>query len=647
MAFMLKCSWMQLKQKVTSKIKKIIKLPVWITIPAAFGLLSFIICFVAFFIEKPVQFSYGQETCAQQLTILPSVSKVSGNDNGFIVENKDALRLGELQFLSLRTCFSAKKVPNVGDVRIRIAPYGGWFAKKTFKLSVPQPPLVKVGVLTKLIPTAKPLVMALSDSDSVFNYQLEVEGKTADCPVKDSAIHCDIVSLHLLQDKNYDMKLVRFFESQRIATLVSKNIKTLNSTKVINSSVAQGQVIYDKPKSFTFDFDKGITKSSIILEKVEGDNRTPVPTIVSFKDKQASATIKDDLSRDSTYEFTINEFEAKDGSTLSEPYKLDFKMSDGPGVASVNVNAVGLPFSQTIVLTLDQSVIETQDITNFVSTSGIPTSISASKNQVFIRYDNAPICADLNIAIKPGLTSVNGIVQNDSWGFSTRTVCHTTLTIGYSVLGRPILAYIFGSGSTTVLFTGGIHGSEPSGSYIMYDFISYLEGNATKIPVNKKIVIVPEVNPDGLAASSRYNSNNVNIDRNFPSANWAADIDTSSGLVVGGGGSSALSEPETKALANLTASLQPRLEVSFHAKGNLVGANQSGDSVSIANQYASSVGYRSMIGQAEETMGYPITGEYEDWAGEQGIPAILIELPTSTGRHFWAHQSILWKMVNL
>jgi len=210
------------------------------------------------------------------------------------------------------------------------------------------------------------------------------------------------------------------------------------------------------------------------------------------------------------------------------------------------------------------------------------------------------------------------------------------------------LAYIFGSGSTTILFTGGIHGNELSGSYLMHDWISYLDSNAEAIPTDKKIVVVPDVNPDGLATSSRYNSNNVNIDRNFPSANWTADIDSSSGLVVGGGGASAMSEPETKALANLTTTLQPRLEVSFHAQGSLVGANQRGDSVSIGNLYASSVGYSSMIGHAEETMGYTITGEYEEWAGEQyGTPAILIELPSATGRYFWAHQSTLWKMVNI
>ena len=49
---------------------------------------------------------------------------------------------------------------------------------------------------------------------------------------------------------------------------------------------------------------------------------------------------------------------------------------------------------------------------------------------------------------------------------------------------------------------------------------------------------------------------------------------------------------------------------------------------------------------AEEIMGYTFSGQYETWISEQlGKPAILIELPTATGRYFSRHQSIMWQMV--
>jgi protein MpaA len=536
----------------------------------------------------------------------------------------------------------------VGDVKLSVALFNDWFAKDTYKINVPQPPSVQAISLSEPMSVTTPLNIVISSNDSIFDYQIEIDSKVASCPVKDLKISCDIASLNLLQGKVYSAKLFRMFGGKKVATIASRDITTVSATTVVSSSISQDQIIYDNTKIFSFEFDKNVIQGNITLEKVVGTERTLVPITFLFSDKTANVTVTGDWDRDTSYEFTIDRIEAQDNSSLAAPYKLGFVMSDGPIVISVSTDAVGAPFSQTIALTFDQVLSTDQDINNFVSTSGISTSISRSGNKVYVSYSNAPLCTDMNIYIKPGLLSNQNIIQDNSWSFSMRTICHTTSVIGYSVLGRPILAYIFGNGSTAILFTGGIHGNEPSGSYIMYDFISYLESNVTKIPGNKKIVIVPEVNPDGIAAFSRYNSNNVNIDRNFPSANWVTDIDSAGGLVLGGGGVSALSEPETRALADLTTSLQPRLEVSFHSQGSLIGTNQRGDSIAIGNMYASSVGYGSMIGYAEETMGYTITGEYEEWAGEQyGTPAILIELPSLAGQYFWAHQPILWAIVNI
>lgn len=525
---------------------------------------------------------------------------------------------------------------------------GSWFAQKTFKLNVPQPPSLQTEVLTNPISTIEPITLELSATDLVFNYQLKIGDIIAPCPIKDGKITCDILAFHLLQGENYTIELDRMFGQQKVANLSTKSIKTITATTVVSSSVQNDQIVFDNPKTFLFEFDKDIIQGDIVLEKVIGDTRVKAETATVFDKKQATVTLLGDLERGVLYEFTIDNIKSQDSSSLASKYKLDFTSSDGPIVISTDVDSISAPLTRTITLTFDQNLQVDQNITEFVNTTGIPTTITRLDNRVFIRYANAPLCTDLNINIKPGLSSNYGIVQNDPWSFSTRTVCRTTSTIGYSVLGRPILAHTFGSGGTTILFTGGIHGNEPSGSYIMYDFISYLESNARRIPTDKKIVIVPEVNPDGIATYSRYNFNNVNIDRNFPSASWVADIDSSSGLVIGGGGSSALSEPETRALADLTTSLQPRLEVSFHAQGSLLGANQLGDSIAIADMYASNVGYSSMIGHAEEVMGYTITGEYEEWMGEQyGTPAILIELPSASGSYFRDHQPTLWAIINI
>lgn len=191
-------------------------------------------------------------------------------------------------------------------------------------------------------------------------------------------------------------------------------------------------------------------------------------------------------------------------------------------------------------------------------------------------------------------------------------------------------------------------GSEPSGYTTMQAWVDYLMTYGYKIPGDKRVVIVPNTNPDGIASGSRNNANNVNIDRNFATANWKADIETNNGLLVNGGGTSAVSEPETAAVAALTRQLVPRLEVSFHSQGRLVGANKYGDSVAIGAVYASAVGYATMFYDAEAVMGYPMTGEYEDWMGESmGIPAILVELPSSSGNYLNAQLNALMKMLSV
>lgn len=637
---------MQLKQKVTSLLKKIRQLPVWITIPAAAVLVVFFVCIVIFFQEKTVTFSYSEKsTCVQHLTFLPSISKPTFDNSGFTVENRDILKLGSTQIFSQKTCFSAKKAPSKGDVRISIAPFGGWFAKKTFKLVIPQPPSLKLESLSRPIPIKKPLVINLSSTDTLFKYQIEVGNKSSQCPSKGSDIYCDLSPLHLLQGTKYSVKMARTFNSQRVSTIVSRDIKTLDSTEVVGTSVAQGQFVYDKPKTFSFTFNKDVANSSIILEKIEDSKRTLVASTSSFNAKQANLTVQDNLGRDALYEFTIDQLVAKDGSTLESPYKLSFNVSDGPSVVSVDADATPQPLSQTITLTFDQEILASQDISNFVSTNGIPTTISKSGNKVYINYSDAPMCTDLGIRVSGGLQSSYGVTQNDSWAFSTRTICHSVSSIGYSKEGRPILAYIFGSGSQIILFTGAIHGSELSGKYLMDAWINELEINARDIPSDKTIIVIPSLNPDGVAANRRTNSNNVDLNRNFPTIDWQTDIFTTSNQpFAGGGGSSPLSEPESKAISDYTIKLNPTLTMSFHSSAAYVIGNRAGNSNTLAATYAQMTGYRNMTGDGG-AFSYPITGTYDDWMNEKyGLKSVLVELSSSSYSEFSRNKAALWVM---
>ena len=637
---------MHVKQTIKIVLKKIQKLHTWIKVLIISVFVVVCLYLITFLSVKSVQFSYSQPTCVSQITLLPDTSKQVTGDSGFDVINEDAVKLNGISLLSLKTCFIAKKAPTVGNEKVSVAPYGiSWFAKKTFELSIPQSPDINLDILNTPILTTKSLSISLDAKDLVYSYRLIANDKIADCPIKDSAIVCDIAALGLAQGKSYDIELDRMFNQQKVQIIIKQTITTLSAVSIVSSSISSGQKVYDAPKVFTFTFDKDVISGDIKLEKVEGDKRTAVTLATSFSDKLATATIVSDLERSAAFEFTIDNVIAKDSSTLPDAYKLDFDTSGGPNVASVNVGRYGLPTTQTIVLTFDSTLSEGQDITKFITTTGIPTSISKSGNQVFIRYTDATVCTDLNINIKTGILSSYNVPQNNTWSFSTRTICHDTSTIGYSVEGRPIIAYTFGSGSQTILYIGNIHGNEKSTKYLMDAWVDELELNARNIPADKTIVVVSTMNPDGFAADRRNNSNNVDLNRNFPTIDWQTDIvDPANQPVLGGGGATALSEPESQAIENFTYQLNPRLIVSFHGNAGYAIGNQTGDSAALAAQYADLTGYQDMTGDGG-AFSYPITGTYDTWLQEEcGLPSVIVELSSNTNSQFNTNKAALWVM---
>ena len=337
----------------------------------------------------------------------------------------------------------------------------------------------------------------------------------------------------------------------------------------------------------------------------------------------------------------------ENGSSLAGPVNLSFQTSGGPKVTSVSAGSNSISRTATIIVTLDQPIDASVNPATYAHAIGVTTTVRRQSDTQLAFTIQGGDCAAFSLVVDKGVKGgLNGEPSKDAWKFRSRTICGYSWIIGQSVQGRPIVAYSFGSGATTVLFTGGMHGSEPSGYATMLALAQYLRAYGNIVPADKRIVIVPNTNPDAIAANSRNNSQNVNIDRNFPTADWEASIVTASGTLPTGGGVTAGSEPETVALMTLTRQLQPRLEVSFHAQGALVGANKFADSTAIGDMYASTVGYATMYYDAEAVMGYPMTGEYEDWMGESmGIPAILVELPTTSGNYLTSQFTALKKLL--
>lgn len=600
-----------------------------------------------FFIPKQATFAYSGETCARQFILFPSIQ--AKKSDTFDVEIKDTLSIGSFTYGATKVCFSPTQAPKQGNYRASVGMFGGWFMAKQFAIKVSSPPEIQ-GTVFKgdTISTALPLRVPLTMGDTTHTYTLTAGDQQTSCEGKDDAIECAVSSLGLHSETEYAVQLMRSFKGDSPTMVAEGTVTTLAPLHLQQGSVSEGTTLYDMPKSFTFTFDKPLKDASAVLEQKGEGGMTTLETKVQVEGTTVKVAFEKELPRKTAFALTLKQVVAETGNSLEAPIVTAFSTSGGPAPRDVSVGNSGVAQSAAIVVTLDQPLKEGVDITKVARVEGVSGSVELRSATEIVYTIRGGLCTAFSLVLDKGVPSGVNNELSEVWKFDSRTICGTSAVIGYSAKGRAIVAYYFGNGSKTVLFTGGMHGSEPSGYSTMQAWVQYLMAYGYKIPADTRVVIVPNTNPDGIAAGSRNSATNVNIGRNFPTANWKADIETTSGVLVNGGGTSAGSEPESKALIALTRQLRPRLEVSFHAQGRLVGANKYSDSVAIGNIYASMVGYQTMFYDAEAVMGYPMTGEYEDWMGEEmGIPAILIELPSPSGNYLSSQLNALLRMLSV
>ena len=136
---------------------------------------------------------------------------------------------------------------------------------------------------------------------------------------------------------------------------------------------------------------------------------------------------------------------------------------------------------------------------------------------------------------------------------------HTKL-LGRSWQGRPIVAVEVGDPSgTRVLVFGSIHGNETGG-------IAIARALERLSPHGLDLWIVPDLNPDGVAADTRHNAHGVDLNRNFP-VRWQP----MEGVYASG--PKPLSEREARIAHALILRLQPHVTIWFHQHLDMVWAS--------------------------------------------------------------------------
>jgi len=190
-----------------------------------------------------------------------------------------------------------------------------------------------------------------------------------------------------------------------------------------------------------------------------------------------------------------------------------------------------------------------------------------------------------------------------------------------TIEGRPIPYHVVGSGSETVMLLATIHGNEAAGTPVLERLLSQVAAEPTLLR-GRRLVVVPVVNPDGLAANRRRNARGVDLNRNFPSDNRQD----------GGDRGSALSEPETQALHQLITEFEPMVVVSVHGWLGLIDWDGPAESL------AAEMGALCQL-PAQRLGSRP--GSLGSFVGvDRQVPIITFELPSSARR---ASDDELWE----
>jgi murein peptide amidase A len=185
--------------------------------------------------------------------------------------------------------------------------------------------------------------------------------------------------------------------------------------------------------------------------------------------------------------------------------------------------------------------------------------------------------------------------------------------IGRSVQGRAIKVVRIGDPAAPrkVLVVGMIHGNEPEGRKIVDLLLTAVP------PPGVELLLVRDLNPDGLQRHTRQNAHGVDLNRN-----------SSQGRRFLGGpgtpyyaGPKAFSEPETRAIRTLILSVRPAVTVWYHQPFGLVDRPETGgDAISLLYSRISGLRFHPLTARP---------GSMSRWENVRVRPgsSIVVELP--------------------
>jgi protein MpaA len=187
------------------------------------------------------------------------------------------------------------------------------------------------------------------------------------------------------------------------------------------------------------------------------------------------------------------------------------------------------------------------------------------------------------------------------------------LLLGRSADGRPIQAYRVGNPhGIPVLVVGAIHGNETAG-------IAVAQALERTSPRDLDLWIVPDLNPDGVAAGTRGDANGVDLNRNF-SWRWRR----MSGVYESG--PRPFSEREARIARDLILRIHPHVTIWFHQHLDMVWASGGDRRIEKTFARVSGLPYHPMP---------QLAGSATTWQNTtlKGTTAFVAELPAGPARN--------------
>jgi hypothetical protein len=124
--------------------------------------------------------------------------------------------------------------------------------------------------------------------------------------------------------------------------------------------------------------------------------------------------------------------------------------------------------------------------------------------------------------------------------------------IGASVKNLPIIKLEFGSGKTRVMMWSQMHGNESTTTKALFDLINYILAHKNDFK-DLSFLIIPVLNPDGAKAYTRFNGNNIDLNRDAQDKG----------------------EPETRALFHAFNDFKPHYCFNLHGQRTIFGVGDT------------------------------------------------------------------------